>query len=114
MVTIQSQRAGTIDLKCLKYEDVMCDLLPKNIDHFMNCKEYGYGRLTIDWKEIYLDDVENQKKNAKEVKRRLFIRKNKLEKVGLPTNMAPLLQDPVEHSVSKCHGHTVVDRSKFC
>ena len=100
--TIFSVRAGTIDLKGLnewKYESdkcVMCDLIPKHLDHFMSCKEYGHGKLTIDWKEIFLDDVNNQNKIAKEVKRRLFIRKTKLEKVGLPTNVAPLLQDSVE------------------
>ena len=100
--TIFSVRAGTIDLKCFnewKYESdkcVMCDLVLENLDHFMSCKEYGHGNLTIDWKEIFLDDVVNQNKIAKEVKRRLFIRKTKLEKVGLPTNVAPLLQDPVE------------------
>ena len=100
--TIFSVRAGTIDLKCFnewKYESdkcVMCDLVLENLDHFMSCKEYGHGKLTIEWKEIFLDDVNNQNKIAKEVKRRLFIRKTKLEKVGLPTNVAPLLQDSVE------------------
>ena len=75
---------------------VICEIEPENIDHFMNCIDYGHGRKIIDWKEIYLDDVHNQNDIAKEVKRRQFIRKNKLEKAGLPSNMAPLLQDPVE------------------
>ena len=64
--TIFSVRAATIDLKVLnewKYENTycfMCELVPENIDHFMNCMEYGHGRLIIDWKEIYLKDVNNQ------------------------------------------------------
>ena len=94
--------AGTLDLKSLhewKYENakcVMCNLDTENIEHFMMCKEYGIGILNIDWKEIYENNFENQNQVAKEVKRRLFLRKAKLDKVGLPDNMAPMLQDPVE------------------
>ena len=79
--TIFSVRAGTLDLKVLnewKYENnkcVMCEIEPENIDHFMNCMEYGHGRKIIDWKEIYLDDVNIQVSVDKEVKRRQFIRK---------------------------------------
>ena len=99
---IFSVRAGTLDLKSLhewKYENdkcVMCKLDTENIEHFMMCKEYGIGILNIDWKEIYEIFFENQNQVAKEVKRRLFLRKAKLDKVGLPANMAPMLQDPVE------------------
>ena len=74
----------------------MCNLDTENIEHFMKCKEYGIGILNIDLKEIYENNVENQNQVAKEVKRRLFLRKAKLDKVGLPANMAPMLQDPVE------------------
>ena len=71
--TIFSVRAGTIDLKCFnewKYESdkcVMCNLIPENLDHFISCKEYEHGKLTIEWKEIFLDDVDNQNKITKEV-----------------------------------------------
>ena len=39
----------------------------------MNGKEYGHGILTNDWKEMYLNDVNNQNNIAKEVIRRLFM-----------------------------------------
>ena len=40
--------------------------------------------------------LKEEKNVAKEVKRTLFLHKAKLDKVGLPDNMAPMLQDPVE------------------
>ena len=45
--------------------------------------------LTIDWKEIYLKDVNNQNNIAKEVKRRLFIRKTRIEKAFKHGSIAP-------------------------
>ena len=94
--------AGNLNLKSLhewKYENdkcVMCNSDTENIEHFIMCKEYGIDLLNINWKEVYGNNFENQNQVAKEVKRRLILRKAKLDKDGLPDNMAPMLQDPVE------------------
>ena len=40
----------------------MCNLDTENIEHFMMCKEYGNGILSIDWKEIYENNFERRKK----------------------------------------------------
>ena len=74
----------------------MCEMIEETIEHFMTCRTYGKTSWEIDWKLIFLDDVENQNTVAKEVKRRQFIRKKKIEEAGLPPNMAPLLQYNVE------------------
>ena len=62
----------------------------------MSCSFYGPVYLENNWTEIYGDDYEKQNCIAKEIRRRQRIRKNKLEEVGLPQLLAPLLQDPVE------------------
>ena len=62
----------------------------------MTCKTYGKTAWEIDWKLKVLDNVENQNIVTKHIKRIQFIRKKKLEEVGLPPNMAPLLQSNVE------------------
>ena len=62
----------------------------------MTCITYGKTAWEIDWKLVFLDNIESQNTVAKEIKRRQFIRKKKLEEVGLPPNMAPLLQSNVE------------------
>ena len=95
---IFSVRSGTLDLKDWhpwKYSDnlcVMCKLSDENIKHFMSCKAYGMDSLDIDWKLIYENEPETQFKIAEEIKRRHNLRKYKLEEVGLPSNVAPLLQ----------------------
>ena len=45
-----------------------------------------------DWKIIYENDCESQFEIAVEVRRQHNLRKSKLEEVGLPSNVAPLLQ----------------------
>jgi hypothetical protein len=57
----------------------------------MSCESYGKIPWEMDWKEIYENDVEKQNTVAKEVKRRQYIRKKKIEEVGLPPILAPLL-----------------------
>ena len=100
--TIFSVRAGTLDIKIWNswiYENtlcVMCEMLEETIEHIMTCKTYGKISWANDWRLIYLDNVENQNSVAKEVKRRQFIKKKKLDEVGLPPTMAPLLQSNVE------------------
>ena len=74
----------------------MCEMSGETIDNFLTCRAYGKITLKIDWKEIFLDNVENQITVAKEVKRRQYVRKKKLDEVGLPLLMAPLLQSNVE------------------
>ena len=70
----------------------MCEIEDETIEHFMTCDTYGKTSWEIDWKEIFLNHVENQNTVAKEIKRKHFIRKKKLEEVGLPPILAPLLQ----------------------
>ena len=40
----------------------------ETIDNFLTCRAYGKTTLEIDWKEIFLDTVENQITVAKGVK----------------------------------------------
>ena len=74
----------------------MCELLEETIEQFMTCRTYGKTSWEIDWKLIYLNSVENLNSFAKEVKRRQFIRKKKLDKVGRPPNMVSVLQSNIE------------------
>ena len=74
----------------------MCGKYEENIEHFMTCRAYGKVSLEINWREIYGNNVLNQVQVAKEIKRRQFIRKRKLDEVGLPLPLAPLLQTSVE------------------
>ena len=95
---ICSIRSGTLDIKSLnewKYSDVncvMCEMLEENLNHFMSCQAYGNNPLTVYWKQIFENHPEEQNEIALEVKRRQNIRKCKLDKAGLPPNLAPLLQ----------------------
>ena len=99
--TIFNVRAGVLDIKSWNewnYSDklcVMCKMSEENIDHFMNCQTYGNSPSKIDWKDIFENDPDEQNTIAIEVKRRQKIRKQKLEEVGLPSNLAPLLQTPL-------------------
>ena len=98
---IFSVRSGTLDLKSWcewNYSDklcVMCSSVEESFDNFMSCQKYG-NNLKTHWKLIFENDPDNQYEIATEVKRRHCIRKTKLDKAGLPPNMAPLLQTPVE------------------
>ena len=71
-------------------------MLEENIEDFLFCESYKKTSWEIDWKEIFGNNVKNQNTVAIEVKRRQFIRKKKLDKVGRPTILAPLLQTCVE------------------
>ena len=73
----------------------MCDLCEESFQHFMSCLSYGHYDLDLNWKEIYEDDPEKQNMIAIEENRRKQIGKTKLE-VGLPHQVAPLLQEPVK------------------
>ena len=74
---------------------MICSTYEAHFDHFMSCQEYE-NSLKTDWKLIFENDPDNQFEISKEVKRRHFIRNTKLVKAGLPSNVAPLLQLPVE------------------
>ena len=95
---IFSVRSGTLDLKYWhewNYTDklcVMCKLSEETIDHFMSCPAYGETSLERDWKIIYGNDTESQFEIATEIRKRHTLQISKLEEVGLPHNMAPLLQ----------------------
>ena len=70
----------------------MCKLSEETIDHFMSCPAYGKTSLEKDWKIIYGNEPESQFEIAVEIRKRHNLRKSKIEEVGLPCNMAPLLQ----------------------
>ena len=95
---IFSTRSETLDFKVWNewnYIDntyVMCRFEEDNFDHFMTCILYGQNELKCSFIEIFGNDHEDQYDIAKEINRRLKIRKKKLDEVGLPT-LAPLLQD---------------------
>ena len=69
---------------------IMYEIENETIEHFMACDTYGNISWEIYWKGIFLNHVENQNTVAKEIKRRHFIRKKKLQKVCLPPILAPL------------------------
>ena len=74
----------------------MCQMIEDNFEHFMKCFLYGPTNLEIEYTEMFGNTHENQYIVAIEIKRRSQIRKAKLDEVGLPPLMAPLLQDTVE------------------
>ena len=98
---IFSVRSGTMDIKIWNewnYHDtlcVMCALEDENIEHFMTCGLYG-NKIEIPWTDIFENDSDTQFLIAIEIKRRQHMRKNKIEEVGLPHNVAPLLRISVE------------------
>ena len=99
---IFSVRSGTFDIKTWnewKYYNLtcfMCDSCEETFQHFTCCLSYGKPILEIDWREIFGDYPEKQNTIALEVNRRNKIRKSKIQEVGLPPQLAPLLQDTVE------------------
>ena len=70
----------------------MCKLSEETIDNFMSCPAYGETSLEKDGKIIYGNDTESQFEIATEIRKRHTLQISKLEEVGLPHNMAPLLQ----------------------
>ena len=98
---IFSVRSGTMDIKSWndwKYQDllcVMCENSEENIKHFMTCTLYG-EEIDIPWEEIFGTDIEKQCLIATDIKRRQEIRNNKIEEVGLPEILVPLLQVSIE------------------
>ena len=97
---IFSARSGTLDLKVLNewnYNDktcVMCKSFEENFDHFMKCYSYGQTELKVLHTEIFGNNHEDQFEIAKGIKKkRIQIRRRKLDEVGLPPTLAPLLQD---------------------
>ena len=95
---IFSARSGTLDIKTWNewnYKDlscVMCKVLEESFEHFMNCEAYGKSSCKTNWMEIFGNDVHQQNVIAREIQRRHRLRKIKLEEVGLPPTLAPLLQ----------------------
>ena len=69
--------------------------IKKNIQHFMTCKLYG-EEIDTPLKEIFGTEVDKQYKIAIKIKRTRQMRNIKLEEIGLPDNLAPLLQASVE------------------
>ena len=75
----------TVCVMCEKYED--------NIEHFMTCRAYGKELFETNWTEVFGNSVVNKNVAGKEIKRRQFMKKKKkLDDVGLPPPLAPLLQ----------------------
>ena len=73
----------------------MCDSYEETFPHFRSCLSYGNPFIELDWQDIFGDDPEKQNTMAVEVNRRENIRKkkNKKKMVGLPPQLASLLQD---------------------
>ena len=93
---IFSLRSGGLDIKTWnkwKYDDnlcVMCENKEENMDHLMECLEYGETKDFV-WREVFETKIETQVMIAKEVSRRMEIREKKL-KAGLddpPGSHAP-------------------------
>ena len=62
----------------------------------MACLEYGPSVMDVLYIEIFGNNHQDQYTVAREIKRRLKLRKTKIAEVGLPHPMAPMLQDTVE------------------
>ena len=73
----------------------MCEKSEENIKHFMTCTLYG-EEIDTPLEEIFGTEVDKQCLIAIEIKRRQQMRNSKLEEVGLPDNLALLLQASVE------------------
>ena len=74
----------------------MCLVIEEDFEHFMTCQCYGPTDIEIVYTEIFDNNPEYQYHVAMEIKRRIKIRKHKLDEVGLPQTLASLLQDTVE------------------
>ena len=62
----------------------------------MTCSSYGNNPLQIHWSKFFENNVKDHVSIAKNIKRRQFLRKRRLEEDGLPQIMAPMLQPSVE------------------
>ena len=71
----------------------MFESFEENFDHFMKSNSYGQTELKVLHTEIFGNNHEDQFEIAKEIKIRIHKRKRKLDEVGLPPTLAPLLQD---------------------
>ena len=58
----------------------------------MSFPAYGKTSIEKDWKIIYGNDSKSQFKIAAEIRKQHNLQKSKLEQVGLPSNVAPMLQ----------------------
>ena len=103
--TIFSVRSGTLDIKqwnSWSYENnlcLMCEFKEETMDHLMECQGYGTKIEDLKWRDIFKNDTEIQYEIAKEVKKRMDIRKLKYQEVGLdssPGSAAPTF-NVVEH-----------------
>ena len=98
---IFSARSGTMDLKIWNdwnYSDtfcVMCARVQETFKHFMTCQLYE-NEIEIPCTELFGNDSDKQFLIVSEIKKRQHMRKHKLEEVGLPYNLAPLLQVSVD------------------
>ena len=70
----------------------MCKVLEDSFEHFMNCKTYGKLSCETNLTEIFGNYVHQLNIIAREIQKRQRLRKIKLEEVGLPPLLAPLLQ----------------------
>ena len=93
-------RSGTIDLKSLaqwKYNDnlcVGCEIKEESMTHFMECQVYNVNEeSTINWKDIYKNDMDLQIKVALEVERRFNLREKKIQEAGRDSNPSSKLLD---------------------
>ena len=73
----------------------MCAKVEESIEHLMTCEQQG-NEIEIPWTDIFGNDSDKQCLIAKEIKKRQHMRTHKLEEVGLPHNLAPMLQVSVE------------------
>ena len=82
---IFSTRSGTLDIKAWnpwKYKDSLCVGCGNNeetMSHFMSCTTYGIETECIQWKDIYIPNVEVQNKIAFMIRKRLELRDTILE-----------------------------------
>jgi hypothetical protein len=82
---IFSVRSRTLDIKSLqpwKYYDnlcVLCEKKSETIQHFMSCNAYTNVEIETDWKSIFEDNPETQFRVAENIRKRLRIRKRKIQ-----------------------------------
>ena len=84
-------RSGTLELKKWsqwKYEDnlcIGCELKEETMSHFMECEVYNVNKNSsesVNWKNIYKNNMEQQIIIAKEVERRFNMREEIIQEAG--------------------------------
>jgi len=96
--TIFSVRSGTLDIKqwnSWSYENnlcLMCEFKEETMDHLMECQGYGTKIEDLKWRDIYKNDTEIQYEIAKEVKKRMDIRKLNIKRLAWTLHLAPQLR----------------------